>query len=86
MHMLILFLMLWSSLKLEPFNVNMDAECIDTTMCTNCRADRNASKFLKKELRLPKKLTTGTNMSSSTFSSGGLKGRSGGFGRFRRKA
>lgn len=55
-------------------------------MCLDGRADRNASKFLKKELRLPKKLTTGTNMSSSTFSSGRLKGRSGGFGRFRRKA
>lgn len=49
------------------------------------RADRNASKFLKKELRLPKKLSTSSGMSSSTFSSGGLKGRSGGFGRFKRK-
>ena len=50
-----------------------------------CRADRNASKFLKKELRLPKKLSTGTNLSSSAFSSGGLKAKSGGFGRFKRK-
>ncbi|KAL0025837.1 hypothetical protein WJX79_004875 [Trebouxia sp. C0005] len=49
------------------------------------RADRNASKFLKKELRLPKKLSTGTNLSSSAFSSGGLKAKSGGFGRFKRK-
>ena len=51
----------------------------------SCRADRNASKFLKKELRLPKKLSTGTNLSSSAFSSGGLKAKSGGFGRFKRK-
>jgi hypothetical protein len=57
----------------------------ESTDCTLCRADRNASKFLKKELRLPKKLSTGTNLSSSAFSSGGLKAKSGGFGRFKRK-
>lgn len=50
------------------------------------RADRVASKFLKKELRLPKKLAAGSagSMSASTFSNGGLTGRPG-FGRFRRK-
>ncbi|KAL3161403.1 hypothetical protein ABBQ32_010293 [Trebouxia sp. C0010 RCD-2024] len=68
----------------QPTSLVYDPDILQRVLAH--RADRNASKFLKKELRLPKKLSTGTNMSSSTFSSGGLKGRSGGFGRFRRKA
>ena len=56
-----------------------------------CRRDRAASKFLKKELRLPKKLAGNSGGSGfsggfggSTFSNGGLSKSSGKGFRFRR--
>jgi DNA-binding transcriptional MerR regulator len=49
------------------------------------RADRTASKFLKKELRLPKKLGSASSLTGGNFGGGSASSaKSSGFSRFRR--